>query len=109
MSFRVSAWMDTPGVASFDAEANRAYPRLLGATAMVAALHLDVYRELRRLQGDVFGLWERVAVAAHRLDTDADGAVQALRDCLPVAEELEGRLGPELARIMEMAASRPRR
>jgi hypothetical protein len=91
--------------AVFDAETNRAYPKLLGATAMVAALHLDGYRELRRLQGQVFRLWEGVAIAAHRLDTDPDGAMEALRDCLPIAMELEGMLGPELAPIME----RPRR
>jgi hypothetical protein len=95
--------------ASFDAETSRAYPELLGATAMVAALHLDVYRELRRLQGEVFRLWERAAIAAHRLDTDPNDAMQALRGCLPIAAELEGRLGPELARIMEMAGSEPRR
>jgi hypothetical protein len=95
--------------ATFDAETNRAYPSLLGATAMVAALHLDVYEELRRLQGQVFRLWEQAAIAAHRLDIDRDDAIRALRSCLPVAMELEGRLGPELARIMEMAQSKPRR
>ena len=88
--------MNQQMTAVFDAETNRAYPKLLGATAMVAALHLDVYRELRRLQGQVFRLWEGVAIAAHRLDTDPDGAMEALRDCLPIAMELEGMLGPEL-------------
>ena len=76
---------------------------------MVAALHLDVYRELRQLQGHVFRVWEGVAIAAHRLDTDPDGAMRALRDCVPIGAELEGMLGPELARIMELAASKPRR
>lgn len=105
--------VDHQMTASFDAETNRIYPKLLGATAMVAALNLPIYQELRPLQGHLFRLWEQVAIALHRLDVDRDEAMQALRECLPVAMELEGALPPELARIMgkaeEMAESEPRR
>jgi len=94
--------------ASFDTETNRAFPKLLGAMAMVAALNLRVYLELRPLQEHVFSLWEQVAFALHQ-QTDPDDAIQALRDCLPAAVELDDKLPKDLGRIMEMVRSEPRR
>jgi hypothetical protein len=94
--------------ASFDAETHSTFPKLLSAMAMVATVNWRVYEQLRLLQKGVFDLWERVAAALHQ-ESDPDAALQALRDCLPAAEELDDRLPKELERLMKTAGSEPRR
>ena len=97
--------LDEAMVEFYDGETYRAFPKLLGATAMVAALNLGVYQELQPLIIEVYQLWERVMSGLHRLDSDSGEAISDLRDCLPDAMRLEFRLIPELARIMELAQS----
>jgi len=97
--------LDEAMVEFYDTETYRAFPKLLGATAMVAALNLNVYDELKPLMIGVYQLWERVMSGLHRLDTSSDEAISDLRDCLPDAMKLEFRLIPELSRVMELAQS----
>jgi hypothetical protein len=44
----------------YDTETYRVFPKLLGAAAMVAALNLSGYQELKPLIIVVYGLWEGV-------------------------------------------------
>lgn len=92
---------------SFDAETHGTFPKLLAAMAMVASVNLDRYSELLQLQKPVFGLWEQAAGALHK-DVEPGIDMQALRDCLPRAEELDGLLPRELERMMKMARWAPR-
>ena len=87
----------------YDTETYRAFPKLLGSTAMVAALNTGVYEELKPLIIEVYKLWERVMHGLHQLDHSPDEAIAELRGCLPDAMKLEFQLIPELARIMELA------
>lgn len=88
---------------SYDAETYRALQKLLGSTAMVAALNTGVYEQLKPLIIEVYRLWERVMHGLHQLDRSRDEAIAELRSCLPDAMTLEFQLIPELARIMELA------
>jgi len=87
----------------YDTETYRAFPKLLGSTAMVAALNTGVYEQLKPLIIEVYKLWERVMHGLHQLDRSPDEAITELRGCLPDAMKLEFQLIPELARIMELA------
>lgn len=87
----------------YDTETYRAFPKLLGSTAMVAALNTGVYEQLKPLIIEVYKLWERVMHGLHQLDRSPDEAIAELRGCLPDAMKLEFQLIPELARIMELA------
>ncbi|MGZ3472602.1 MAG: hypothetical protein ACXVA6_21785 [Isosphaeraceae bacterium] len=87
----------------YDTETYRAVPKLLGSTAMVAALNTGVYEQLKPLIIEVYKLWERVMHGLHQLDRSPDEAIAELRGCLPDAMKLEFQLIPELARIMELA------
>jgi len=52
---------------SYDTETYRAFPKLLGSTAMVAALNTGVYEQLKPLIIEVYKLWERVMHGPHQL------------------------------------------
>jgi hypothetical protein len=101
--------LDQEMVDFYDKETYQAFPKLLRATAMVAALNADVYGELKPLMVEVYKLWERVMHGLHRIDTYRESAVIELRECLPDAMALEFKLMPQLAHVMEIAQSVPNR
>jgi hypothetical protein len=96
-------------IASYDADTHRALPRILGAMAMVAALNLRVWRELWPVMQRVYDLEGLVAIELRQVSADRNAAIRALQEYLPKAYQLEKDLPPQLARIMEMAESEPRR
>ena len=77
--------------------------------AMVAALNLRVWRELRSVMQRVYDLEGLVASKLRQVSADRNAAIRALQEYLPKAQQLEQDLPPELARIMEIAESEPRR
>jgi hypothetical protein len=87
-------------------EVHSAYPKLLGAMAIVAALNLDVYRELLPLAQRLYDLDHKVMLALRHIDDDKERAVLSLCDCLRESLKLEHELPPELARIMKIAESK---
>jgi hypothetical protein len=94
--------------ASFDAETHGTFPKLLAAMAMVASVTPDVhsepnlYSELIKLQDEVFDAWDQVAKALRR-KRGRNIDMEALRACLPRAEQLHKNLPTGLRRLMEMA------
>jgi hypothetical protein len=88
----------------FDDEVRRAYPRMLGALTMVAALDLGIYDELRPLVDHLVDLEGRVTIALRRIETDRT-AVEAVAAFLPASHELMKTLPRDLARIMEVVGS----
>jgi hypothetical protein len=101
--------LDDRMIASYDADTHRALPRILGAMAMVAALNLRVWRELWPVMQRVYDLEGLVAIELRQVSADRNAAIRALQEYLPKAYQLEKDLPPQLARIMEMAESEPRR
>ena len=87
------------------AEIHAAYPKLLGAMAMLAALNLRVYEELLPLARRVYDLDHQVGLALRHFSEDQEAGVRFLRHCFREALQLEHELPPELARIMKVAES----
>lgn len=82
----------------YESEIHSAYPRLLGALAMVAALDLRTHEALRTIIDRVYNTEERVALALLRADDQ-----QSLIDLLPEVNKMEREFPPELARVMNIA------
>lgn len=97
--------VDQQLVSSYDTESYRAFPKLLGSMAMIAALNLRVYQELRPLILEVYRVSDAVAVALHQLESGREQAIQSLRGLLPRIAKLDGTLQPGLERIMQIAES----
>lgn len=95
--------VDTELVESFDGEVHRAYPKLLGAIAAVAALDIRIYEELRLIMERLYAVEGSLAIELRQVGTNHAAAVQAAAQLLPASLDLVESLPRDLARIMEMA------
>jgi hypothetical protein len=84
-------------VAAFDAEVHAAYPRLLGALATVAAIDLDVWRDLNLLMAKIYAIEGPVALLLRVSNQEAMSRVAEYHsESLKLLDDLP----PELSRIM---------
>ena len=99
--------VDGAMVQAYESAVHAAYPKALGAMALVAAMDQELYKDLKADLDDVYSLDGAVANAA--LSVPSPGAVQTLSELNVPARTVYEILPIKMAKAMQTAEVRARR
>lgn len=95
--------IDMRTVTWVDEQCREAWSKVFGALAMVAALDLRIYEDLRKEIDRFYDIEGRVTIVLRKIETDRQATVDAVAAFLPAIDELLDTVPRELARIMAAA------
>jgi hypothetical protein len=100
---RLPEKLDAERVKEYERRANDIWPRLTGATAVLASVSLPIYSQLLPWRDTLSGLEADVSALLHSVDNKGEDAIAALAKHYDALMQIDQRLPKELGEIMQVA------